>query len=334
VVQNAAGTDYCAGPNPQASLAACELSGLKASQYGSQILQCPAGQCSTQVSGNLGLKPELGDTWTWGIVMTPTELPNFTASVDYWDISISNYIQDLGIPISDTLNQCLIYMVTSACGAIHRAPGSGIVYGTAGYVAAPNLNVNNVHTSGLDFAASYKQDLAALGAPGMGSVKADFTGTATMDYTVSLFKNGISYNCAGLYGPSCGGSTGGPDPYWRHKMRVTWSTPWDADLSLAWRHIGSVGLDANQSNPLIGAGKANVDYVDGRLSAADYFDLAATWQVNSVIELRGGVNNIFDRDPPTSNYALGTGVVTNNNNVYTNYDTLGRTLYMGVNAKF
>lgn len=38
-----------------------------------------------------------------------------------------------------------------------------------------------------------------------------------------------TYNCAGLYGVVCGE----PAPRWRHKLRLTWTTPWTIALSLA-----------------------------------------------------------------------------------------------------
>jgi outer membrane receptor protein involved in Fe transport len=327
-VQNVGATDPCA-PGGKATLAQCVASGLAPGQYHSPILNCPAGQCSEQIGGNLALKPETSDTWTWGVVMTPHILPNFIASVDYWDISIADYIQDNGILPGVTIGKCFSG-TTSACGLIHRAPGSGIIYGTNGYIVAQNVNVNNVHTSGLDFKAGYKEDLAELGAPGLGSLNFSFVGTFTTDFTNSTFKNGNSYDCAGLYGELCGE----PDPHWRHTFRTTWTTPWDADISVAWRHLGGVSLDSNQPNPSLNGNAGPVDYIDGHIGAQDYFDLAGTWQVNKVIELRAGINNILDKSPPVTDYSLGTGVITNNDNVFTNYDTLGRTLYFGINAKF
>ena len=40
--------------------------------------------------GNLALKPELADTYSLGLVLTPTALPNFQGSLDYYHINIED----------------------------------------------------------------------------------------------------------------------------------------------------------------------------------------------------------------------------------------------------
>src|SRR6185437_1050958 len=47
----------------------------------------------TQTVGNTNLQPEKADTLGLGVVLQPTFLPGFSASVDYYDISINNAIQ-------------------------------------------------------------------------------------------------------------------------------------------------------------------------------------------------------------------------------------------------
>ena len=34
------------------------------------------------------------------------------------------------------------------------------------------------------------------------------------------------------------------------------------------------------------------------MPAMNYLDLAASWDVNKHLQLRGGINNVFDKDPP------------------------------------
>ena len=55
------------------------------------------------------------------------------------------------------------------------------------------------------------------------------------------------YDCVGLYGTVCVA----PTPEWRNKVRTTWQTPLGLDLTLTWRYIDSVELDATSSNPAL-----------------------------------------------------------------------------------
>jgi outer membrane receptor protein involved in Fe transport len=65
--------------------------------------------------------------------------------------------------------------------------------------------------------------------------------------------------------------------------------------------------------------------------AVSYLDLAANWNINEKLSLRGGINNIFDKDPPLIPNAI---VGNANPNTYTNYDLLGRHMFVGLTARF
>ncbi|HEY3636910.1 MAG TPA: TonB-dependent receptor, partial [Rhizomicrobium sp.] len=89
----------------------------------SGLTYCPATQCDEQVGGNSALKPEVSDTRTAGIVFTPTFLDGFTATVDWFDIKVDNYINTL--PPQETLNECYGASATAAsmayfCPFVHR----------------------------------------------------------------------------------------------------------------------------------------------------------------------------------------------------------------------
>ena len=63
--------DPCAG-TPTASLAACELTGVKPAQYG-HILTSPFGWYNGLQGGNPDLQPEVAETYTVGLVLQPPE---------------------------------------------------------------------------------------------------------------------------------------------------------------------------------------------------------------------------------------------------------------------
>jgi outer membrane receptor protein involved in Fe transport len=60
-------------------------------------------------------------------------------------------------------------------------------------------------------------------------------------------------------------------------------------------------------------------------------DLEATWNVNKILQLRAGANNVLDKDPPVINSAL---VANGAANTYSVYDMLGRQLFVAFRARF
>jgi outer membrane receptor protein involved in Fe transport len=309
-----------------ASVAACERTGLTAAQVGN-VADCPAAQCSELTGGNTALKPEEADTYTWGIVYTPTYLPNFNFSMDYFTIDIANAIEDLGVPANISLDQC-IAGPSPLCANVHRGAG-GILFGQTAFITATTVNAARLTTDGIDFSASYKHDLDFIGAGDMGSLVLSFTGTYTASLTTTPFPGAASFDCAGLFGVTCGE----PTPAWRHIMRATWVSPWDANLSLNWRHLSSVAFDGNQSSALLNIQPFNT--VTQGISSFDYFDLSGTWQVAHNLEIRAGVNNIFDRDPPIVDANIaGPGDFGNANTYPGVYDSLGREFFVGATMKF
>jgi outer membrane receptor protein involved in Fe transport len=144
-----------------------------------------------------------------------------------------------------------------------------------------------------------------------------------------------TYDCAGLYGSTCQTV----NPRWRHNLRTTWQTPWNFDVALTWRYVGSVALDNNDSDPtLSGAehrdpetGEPPYKAFGAEFPTYSYFDLAGTWNATEDIQVRLGINNMLDKDPP-----LGTVEVVGGGaaNTYSTYDIMGRQVFMSVTAKF
>jgi outer membrane receptor protein involved in Fe transport len=309
------------------------------------VLTCPASQCNAQLGGNPNLKPETSNTRSFGVVFTPTFFDGFTATVDYFDILVDDYIS----PISPTtiLSGCYGPTANAAqvafyCPFVHRS-GSGTIIG-AGYVQSLARNLPFLSTKGIDFEANYNADLDDWGVTGAGSLSFNFLGTLLGSWrdSPSPVSEPKSYNCAGLFGTTCGN----PYPRWKHKLRVTWTSPWDFELSLDWRHIGSTKYDENSSNPLLAGtstptacpnGQVLVDCVNSKIPAYDYFDLSGNWQVREGVELRAGMNNIFDKEPPilASSSTTATPIPFGADNTFPGtYDPLGRNIFVGVTIKY
>lgn len=317
---------------------------------GTQLLRCPGAFCNEQIGGNVSLKPETSNTRTVGIVLTPSFLDGLTATVDWWNIDVAGYIST--IPTQQILDECYGRRATPSseaffCSFVRRAP-NGILYGP-GYVSDVSVNTGYLKTSGVDFSLNWTTDTADwLGAQD-GTLTINLLGTwlntlvneavPATPFTAGLAAHS-SYNCAGLFGNICGDA-----PKWRHKLRVTWATPFDVQLSLQWRYTGATSLDADTSTRLVGGGPGVTqcgnftvaglgDCTDAHISSYSYFDFAAAWTVRDGVELRAGVNNIFDLEPPVlSQFAV--PISTGNGNTLTGgYDVLGRTLFCSVTLKY
>ena len=340
------GSDPCAAPADATVLANCHAFG--APNAGSGILNCPASQCNQLTGGNLNLKPETSDTRSIGIVLTPTFLDGFSATIDYFDIKVNGFIA--GVSPTTTLSQCYGDSATAAsqaffCPLVIRDPATHSIHSTNSFVMATNTNTGSLSTKGFDFEANYQANLDDWGMNGIGGLSFNFKGTLLNSLTTEPLPGLGSFNCAGLYGITCGT----PSPRWRHAFRVTWSSPWDVDFSVNWRHISHVDLDANTKNTLVGGSPTSPgscgsgpvfgvgDCTDAHVPAFDYFDVSANWTVREGLEIRAGVNNVFDKDPPVmdSNTLAVSSPPFGNGNTYPGvYDSLGRTLFIGATLKY
>jgi iron complex outermembrane receptor protein len=322
------GSDPCAGANPQSSLADCMHTGVSAAQYG-HIQQCPASQCSTLTGGNTNLVPETANTLSFGATFTPSFVEGLTASVDYYKIILKQQITN--VPLTTTLQQCLTTGDPIFCNNIVRT-SIGTLFGTTvqngGYIAGTSVNIAAAVASGVDLQLNYRYQLPA----GFGKLSAGLAGTYMVHNDTQPTPTNSRYNCAGLYGPTCQTVS----PRWRHNLRVNWETPYHVLLSAQWRFIGSVKLDTNTGNPALldnssPYGPGVFDSFDARLPNMSYLDLSARWDVNHMLSVRAGANNVLDKDPPlVSSLLAGTG----SPNSYPTYDLVGRQLFIAFTANF
>lgn len=325
---NVQAQDPCSGAAPLASLAACQRSGVTAAQYG-HILPCPADTCVTQYGGNLALQPEIARTVTYGAVFSPQSVPGLVLSADYFDIFVDKYINT--VDPSTIINQCIQSGAPYFCNLFHRDPTTGVLFGTNGFLYANSQNTGYLQTSGVDLTGNYRIDVSSLafgllGDRNWGWVEVSLVGTWVNSRRIEQLPGLGTYNCKGLFGLTCDE----PTPAWRHNMRFTWISPrGNTTLSANWRYFGSVALSSNTTNPFL---QGDPVEINASIPAYSYLDLAATYKWHEV-ELRGGVNNVFDKDPP----AIAAGLLNSfgNGNTYPGvYDPMGRELFVGATVAF
>ncbi|MBK5912378.1 hypothetical protein CCR85_12875 [Rhodothalassium salexigens] len=305
--------DPCAGANPTASLEACQRTGVTAQQYG-RIADNPAGQFRSLAGGNADLDVEKADTFTAGAVITPGMVPGLSVSIDYFNIEVDGFIGT--VPPEIAINNCLDTGDTFFCGLINRGPGGSLWVGDDSFVVATNLNTGSLSTSGLDLSLNY-----TIGLGKAGDLRVDYLATYLLSLDQVPLPGENKVECAGFYAGPCGVSS----PEYRHRLPVTWMSPWgDFMTQLTWRYFGSVDQ--------IGATPAPVN---ATLGSENYIDLSLSKTVYKTLELRAGVNNLFDNNPPVSSAVGGGGGTFGNGNTYPQvYDALGRYLFIGATATF
>ncbi|MEO7744329.1 MAG: TonB-dependent receptor [Usitatibacter sp.] len=307
--------DPCAGPTPTATRAQCARTGVTAAQYGN-IQDSPAGQYNYLQGGNPNLEPEKAKTYTVGLVLTP--MPNLSATIDYFDIKIDKTISNLDS--ATVVGLCLQQGLF--CDLIQRDRLGTLWLLDEGRVIGTNQNIGGTRTSGIDLAVNYNHPLGRMGGLGI-----SFIGTWLRTLEIEEVKGLGIYDCVGLYGAN---KCGVPSPEWRHKLRFNWATPWNMDFAVTWRHMSEVILQGTSSNPLL---TGTVRDIERALDAQNYLDIAASWAVTKWFTVRGGINNITDRDPPLTSQQ-GPSVFGNNNTFPGTYDALGRKVFVNATLKF
>ncbi|WP_174300749.1 TonB-dependent siderophore receptor [Caulobacter sp. S45] len=331
-----AGSDPCVGATPSASLAACVATGLPAALYGkfSSDNNCPSG-CSNLTGGNINLKPEKSDTFTGGVVLTPTVswARGFTLSIDYFNIKINGLITS--IPPSVFVNECVAGDLAVCSSSFHRDPTTFVIYGNNGYILSPLTNSGFLRTDGVDVDGKYRKSLSDLGLPDWGSVTLSTVLTYTNSYVDQPVSGGPTYDCAGLYGLTCAT----PLPKVKAQTRLTYaSSKLPVTVSAQWRFVGPVHLDANTDQPLLTSHPYGVtDLIDNRIPSFSYLDLTVSWKIRHGLTLVVGCNNVLDTDPPIVDAGsfAGSGMTSGNTNTYPGtYDVLGRTAFATLTADF
>ena len=310
--------------------ALCIATGVPAAQVFTANVQ-PNNIIPADFGGNPNLGAEKSDTYTAGVVITPSFAPRLFLSVDYFNIGLKGAISALGGGLQNTLNLCynIIQDASSEyCQAIRRNPSTGDINDP--FVAQVlNANTGALRTSGLDLAARYRFELG-FGLPGFGDssridIGTNYTWLAEFDSIPVAALPAIENKCAGSYGTTCGQ----PLPRWRGTSRVTWTTG-DFALSVRHRYIGPVTND-RYILPLR-QGSASAPTLDSivypRLGAENYIDLSFNYDVAEGVQVFGGANNVLNNTPPITTQG------PNANTFSATYDVLGTEFFLGATLKF
>jgi len=273
-------------------------------------------------SGNPDLDPEIGRTYSGGVVFQPVFLPGFNASVDYYKVSIKDAIGSLSQ--QQIVNLCFAGN-QDACALITRTPAGPSQYD----IRVRPLNLASENTKGLDIEASYRFNVEDL----LAGVNGVFTlrGLAThyISYTVNPGLPGsIVTQRAGAVGL----------PSWRYQASINYLNG-PLSLTATMRGVSSGVVNNNFIECQSACPASTTDnptYDDIGVAAATYFDLAASYKfgADKQYELFFNVRNVLNKDPavvpagPTGHAAWWNQPINS-----AQYDVLGRVFGAGFRFK-
>lgn len=287
------------------------------------------GFCNTGTLVNGGrqdLKPETARSYTAGVVFRPTFWRDFTATADWYSIDITNAFE--WVRADQIFTQCYDNKITTYCDLYKRNTTSGRIE----TVDARWVNAGMTKTKGVDISANYTLRLPeGINGVKVGRFNFGLNGTRTLSNQRKYVAGAPTISCVGYFGATCG------DPWtkWRHTATVNWLTPWhDASVALNWRYVSETKNDRLSPDKALAAkptaGNTNLFPLAEKMPSRSYFDLALRVPVTKKVEVRFNVQNLLDTEPPLLGEPIG-----NTFNTYPSfYDAVGRTLRVGMTAKF
>lgn len=267
----------------------------------------------SQVSGgNPNLKPEVAKTLTIGGVFSPSFMPGFSISVDYYRIKLKGAIDAL--TAQQILNNCSQFgSGTPECQLITRPSANAF----PSLVRISEANIAFLNTSGIDFDASYRTGL------GNGALSIRLYANYLKNFDTQAFAGQPVIHYAGA---NVIGSNPVAYPHWRGSLSVDYSTE-NFGVTVSEQYIGKMDRFINASAPLLS------NFTDPGVGAVVYTDLSLRYRIPSgsgYFELFGTVNNLFDKDPPLlPGTTPGVNIPTN----FSTYDIVGRAFTAGVRVK-
>lgn len=321
-----------AGVDAAGLAATCLASGVPQNEIGQGNIQ-PNAQIPAIFGGNPNLQEETSTSYTFGVVLQPTFVPNLTITADYFNIEIEDSVSTFAGGLNNALDLCFNQIQDindPICAPFNGTRSSGGAFTVDSTPFVGNANIAKLEASGIDVEVNYATTIpfSLLTDSGEQDVSLAFLGTWTETSNFFPIQNQDNVNeCAGLFGTTCGEPT--PEFKWTSRASFT-----DGPLttSIRWRHLGSIDDDA---------GGAQID-------SYDLLDLTFAATVSEQLTINVGVTNLFDTLPSAPTFDA-NGIVNNlgslnslllgdnqeQANTYpSTYDVLGRRFFISAAFKF
>jgi iron complex outermembrane receptor protein len=271
--------------------------------------------------GNPELEPEEGQTLTVGAVIEPVAIPNWSFSVDYFEMEVTDTIG-----WAASMDVCFDPVNTEnvMCDNIERD-----ITGNVSQVVDLTTNLGMQETSGIDTRIDFQAalpDFLALGNAGA-DLGMNIYWTHLLSHEVQDNPATEVRECAGFYGWPCDRAVGFVT---YPKNRVTSNFHYASGAfaaHLSWRWIEGMDNAAPKGSYIWGIPDPDlaIPYVDDE----HYLDLGVSYLFGEVLTARIGVNNLLDNAPP-----MMADAVWSNNTDTGMYDIFGRSYYLTLLAEF
>ena len=184
-------------------------------------------------------------------------------------------------------------------------------------------NVAVQKSEGIDLQLQYSIDMPRLALlDSAASLDLTFNGTWYLTNGSQSDPLAPFFDCAGYFGFTCAFSSFGTLPEVKTTTRLTYATG-SLQTSIRWRWIDGM----KNSEPFF---TELFDLPDPVLAIPEigsksYIDLSATYELSDSLLIYGGVNNLFNTDPP-----LLAGAAPGLNTDTATYDAIGRRYFLGI----
>ena len=275
--------------------------------------------------GNPDLKPERANTLTAGVVVTPSFLPGFSASFDYYNIKLKDVINTVGRQQ---------YIDFCYAGFSQFCPS--ITLGAQPSLLVQPINFAGQHVSGFDIEASYSTPLSAISSSIPGNLRIHAAATHVIKNVVDnrVFPNDF----AGVIADANFGS-GAASPSWVYRVSAFYEID-PVTINLVARGFNSgvysnewIECTSNCPTSTIFNRTINDNDIDGAM----YFDGSVSFKIRSAgneTRLSFIVNNIFNKDPVPFGLDVTGDWVAFPQTARGLYDTVGRVFRVALTSKF
>jgi len=297
--------DPCDGvANPNAN---CIATGVPANGYNSGgVEQIPTKQGGSFNWGeDFALTPEEADITTFGVVWEPDFVEGFSATIDYWNIELTNAIST--VSTQSRLTGC--YERGEYCDSIVRFGADSAVPGNILHVFDYTVNVGGIETDGIDFETRYAFETE------FGDWVVQLDGTYLLSYDKEI-AGGEKIDHVGRFEINHDGMFA----ELRSNLTINWSMD-DWGATLTTRYIDSVTETEAGWWTEPGGFERKVD-------SHVTFDFQGTYQATENLNFVVGIDNVTDEEPPFVYSAFGA------NTDVTTYDVIGRFLYARATVQF
>ncbi|MBK7617057.1 MAG: TonB-dependent receptor [Burkholderiales bacterium] len=270
-------------------------------QPGQNAATC-ALEWTTLRLGNPNLKPEKSTQFSLGAVLQPTS--QFSVSLDYWNIQKSDVISEVG-------EQTILSNLSKYGSLVKRYyddPEEEIEY-----IILEKANRGKQKSAGLDLVL----DLQGLRTE-VGQFSAHLAGTWMLKSEQQSAPGDPFVSNLGRF------VNDAVVQRWRHRLSVSWE---QGPFGLTVGNTYFAGYD--DQNPPFATGTGTPS-PDRRVSAYSLWDLSGSYDVSKNLNVRAGVQNLFDTAPPFSNQAY--YFLSGYDPSYT--DPRGRFFYVSAQYKF